>query len=264
MAGIDPTTRSPKSSTYDHGARMRRTLFSGGKVFDGTGAPAARADVVVEGDRIVAVGTGLDGDDAVDCAGRTILPGLIDSHVHLMIDGLDPLGWLHNPFSLQFCRAVHTMRATLAAGITTVRDAGGADLGVKEAQRLGLVAGPRVRISISLLSQTGGHGDPWEASGCHTPIFVPHPGRPTGIGVTPHGSNLDELPLLVECGMTPEQALHSATLQAARLLTVDGDLGTVEEGKLADLVLVDGDLSEVDTLAERIRTVYQAGAKVIG
>ena len=55
---------------------MRRTVFTGGNVFDGTGSVAARADVVVEGDRIVAVGTGLDGDESVDCTGRTILPGL--------------------------------------------------------------------------------------------------------------------------------------------------------------------------------------------
>lgn len=129
-----------------------RLVFSGGMVFDGTGAPPARADVAVEGGRIVAVGSGLDGDESVDCAGKTVLPGLIDCHVHLMIDGLDPLGWLHDPFSLQFYRAARAMEATLRVGITTVRDAGGADLGVQEAQRRGLVPGPR---RISAVYQNG-------------------------------------------------------------------------------------------------------------
>jgi imidazolonepropionase-like amidohydrolase len=84
----------------------------------------------------------------------------------------------------------------------------------------------------------------------------------TDTGVTPHGDNLDELPLMVECGMTPAQALHAATLSAARLLGVDGDLGSIEEGKIADLVLVDGDVSDVDGLASRISAVYQNGVPV--
>jgi imidazolonepropionase-like amidohydrolase len=64
---------------------MTRTLFRGGRVFDGTGAPLAEADVVVEAGRILEVGPGLDGDEAVDAGGRTLLPGLFDCHVHVMI-----------------------------------------------------------------------------------------------------------------------------------------------------------------------------------
>ena len=64
------------------------------------------------------------------------------------------------------------------AGITTVRDAGGADLGVKEAVADGLVPGPRMQIAVSMLSQTGGHGDGWYPSGCSVPLVQPHPGRP--------------------------------------------------------------------------------------
>ena len=55
---------------------MTRRVFSGGRVLDGTGAPAAPADVVVEDGRIVEVGPGLDGDEVVDCTGATVLPGL--------------------------------------------------------------------------------------------------------------------------------------------------------------------------------------------
>ena len=57
---------------------MTRRVFSGGRVLDGTGAPAAPADVVVEDGRIVEVGPGLDGDEVVDCTGATVLPGLFD------------------------------------------------------------------------------------------------------------------------------------------------------------------------------------------
>lgn len=64
-----------------------RTVFRGGEVFDGTGAPSAAADVLVEEGVIVDVGPGLEGDEEMDCSGRTIVPGFIDSHVHFMLDG---------------------------------------------------------------------------------------------------------------------------------------------------------------------------------
>ena len=54
---------------------MSRTLLTGGRVFDGTGAPPAEAEVLIEGGRIVEVGAGLDGDEAVDVGGRHLLPG---------------------------------------------------------------------------------------------------------------------------------------------------------------------------------------------
>jgi len=151
-----------------------RTLFHGGTVFDGTGAPPGPADVVVEGSRIVDIGIGLDGDEAVDCAGHAVLPGLFDCHVHLMLDGVDPMKWLHDPFSLPFYRSIHTMRATLATGITTVRDAGGADLGLKEAQRTGLVAGPRTQISPSSAGLPSGSRIATSACGNGLPTL---PGR---------------------------------------------------------------------------------------
>ena len=60
---------------------MTRTLFRGGRVFDGSGAGPADADVVIEDGRIVEVGPGLDGNDAVECAGKALLPGLFDCTV---------------------------------------------------------------------------------------------------------------------------------------------------------------------------------------
>src|SRR6185295_19421044 len=93
----------------------------------------------------------------------------------------DLWGAVQQPFSMQFYEAARNLQATLAIGITTVRDAGGADLGIKQAVANGLIAGPRLQISISMLSQTGGHGDDWYPSGAEVPLLGPHPGRPSGI-----------------------------------------------------------------------------------
>jgi hypothetical protein len=144
-------------------------------------APILSADVAIEGERIVAVGPGLDGDAAVDVAGRTLLPGLFDCHVHVAFSHVDIWRLVQQPFSYQFYVAEANLRATLAIGITSVRDAGGADLGMQRAVEDGLIAGPRMQISLSMLSQTGGHGDDWMPSGAHVDWFVPHPGRPATV-----------------------------------------------------------------------------------
>ena len=162
-----------------------RTVFTGGLLFDGTGAAPAPADVVVSEGRIVDVGTALDGDTQVDCTGRTLLPGMFDCHVHLTLNGIGLLGALQKPFSYQFYEAAVNLRRTLEAGITTVRDAAGADLGIKQAVEDGLLTGPRVQISIGLITQTGGHGDPWMPSGQCAGLAVPHPGRPPALADGP-------------------------------------------------------------------------------
>jgi len=160
------------------GAALTRTLFHGGMVFDGTMAPIAAADVVVEDDRIVEVGPGLDGDEGIDCTGRTLLPGLFDTHTHVIFSTLDWVEELVTPFSFRFYDAMRNLEATLATGITTVRDAGGADAGVKKAVDDGVIAGPRMRISLNMLSQTGGHADGWLRSGVD--LDVEWPGSPSG------------------------------------------------------------------------------------
>ena len=148
---------------------MGRTVLTGGTVFDGTGAAPAVADVVVEDGRIVDVGVGLDGDVGVDVSGRGVLPGLVDAHVHVTVSHFDLVRSLETPFSLQFYEAAANLATTLSLGITTVRDAGGADLGVKEAVARGLVRGPRLQVSLSMLSQTGGHADDWMVCGYRIP-----------------------------------------------------------------------------------------------
>ena len=158
-----------------------RTVFAGGRVFDGTGAAVADADVAVVDGQIAEVGVGLDGDEQIDVGGSTLLPGLIDTHVHVMFGHVDFWRLMQEPFSYRFYDAIRNLDATLRIGITTVRDAGGADLGVKKALEEGIIDGPRVQISITMLSQTGGHGDGWLPSGGMAEPFPAYPGVPSSI-----------------------------------------------------------------------------------
>ena len=399
---------------------MTSTVFSGGQIFDGTGAVPERGDIRVENGRIAEIGTGLSGDVEIDVSDKTIFPGFFDCHVHLTMTTIDTVERLSTPLSYRFYQAIHNMQVTLDAGITSVRDASGADLGVKQAVDNGLVAGPRMQISIAMLSQTGGHGDGHVL--CGAQLRMPYPGAPSGVvdgpdemrkrvrelvregasvikvatsggvlspisdptrghlrdvelevlveeataaglhvmahaqatdgikaairsgirsiehgiylddeaiqmmldrgtylvptllaprmvveaadggsrlsdrvlekvhmvieahtdsisraidagvkiamgtdsGVGPHGQNLRELGLMVDAGLTPTQALVATTKTAAELLGVEDDLGTIQEGKLADLVVVDGDPLDVSQLQANICGVYKSGELVAG
>jgi len=400
---------------------MTRTLFTGARILDGTGADPSEADLTVEDGRIVEIGRGLDGDERADLAGKAILPGLFDCHTHIAVSTIDLMRALQTPFSYQFFQAIHNLEATLRIGITTVRDAGGADLGIKQAVEDGLVRGPRMQISLGMIGQTGGHGDAWMPSGADLGGMYEHPGIPpmivdgsdemrrkvrelvrmgadvikvavsggvlsprdqpthahfrfeelqvlveeaaaagiwvmahaqaapgiknairagirsidhgiylddeaislmlergtwlvptliaprgvvdaadagaaipdasvakarevieihrasfakavaagvkvamgTDSGVTPHGNNLRELALMVEGGMSPMQAIEATTRSAAQLMGLDDELGTLEPGKRADLVVVGGDPLEVATLGDRIEAVYKDGERAV-
>ena len=401
---------------------MGRTVFHGGTVFDGSGSPPASADVVIEDGHIVEVGTGLDGDDGIDCAGKALLPGLFDCHVHLgfRYEDFDEYARMQEPFSLGFYRSVQNLRTTIGLGITTVRDASGADAGLRIAVDEGTLVGPRMQVSVSMLSMTGGHNDPWLPSGTLGVFGVEYPGMPSGVcdgvdGVTkkvremvragadvikiassggflspaddpmepnfsqeevdaivraaadlgtfvmshahgpegikravragirsidhgtylddegielmlerdtwlvptltagdtteaiandpkvqlavreklaalgrpeldafrraaeagvkvamgtdcpvaPHGTNLNELRHMAANGFTPAQALHATTLSAAELMGLDAELGTIEPGKRADLVVLDGDPLVFDDYESRIEQVWKDGARVV-
>lgn len=166
---------------------MAYKLIKNGTLIDGTGAdPVKDAAVLIEDDRIVAAGPKAavpvpEGQaEEIDAGGGFILPGFIDAHVHLMMEVERLEDRLTTPFSYNFYKAVQYMRRTLDAGITTVRDAGGADAGVKKAVEDGLVAGPRMQISITALTITGGHGDSWMRSGIDLNLGG-YPGSPDGI-----------------------------------------------------------------------------------
>ena len=399
---------------------MSRTLLRGGRVFDPHSLSFADADVVLEDGRFVDVGPGLDGDEAVDVSGRTLLPGMFDCHDHVVMEHFDYLRIFTEPFSLQFFYAAKVLKQTLDLGITTVRDAWGADAGVKAAVERGIVPGPRLRITISMVAQTGGHADSWSLCGAALPVLPPHPGRPSGVvdgpenlrrlvreliragadgikvaasggvlslntdphlpqlgedeltaivdeaatagrwvmahchaaagaknairagvrsidhgsylddeavammaergtwlvptllaaqgvidaaaggtalppgvldkaheatasakssfrlaveagvkvamgtdcPVSPHGTNLRELALMSEAGLAPAGALHAATLSAAQLLQLGDELGSIEPGKRADVVVLSGDPLDFTDYAERVEQVWKDGIRV--
>ena len=128
-------------------------------------------------------GAGTDdvGIPTLDGAGKTLTPGIIDCHVHMTTREAGSLDAMMEPFSLQFFQAVEHLSRTLRAGVTTVRDAGGSEAGVKAALERGIVEGPRLRAAISIMSQTGGHGDGRLPSGAESPMLSGHPGRPHGV-----------------------------------------------------------------------------------
>jgi imidazolonepropionase-like amidohydrolase len=86
----------------------------------------------------------------------------------------------------------------------------------------------------------------------------------TDSGVVPHGQNLRELGLMVDCGMSPVDALVATTRTAAELMGLEDELGTLEPGKRADLVLVEGDaLADVGALGAQVRQVWKDGVRAI-
>ncbi|HEV2545731.1 MAG TPA: amidohydrolase family protein [Stellaceae bacterium] len=97
--------------------------------------------------------------DTIDVGGRTVLPGLIDAHIHVYLSEVNLHLLRDVPITLMAGRAATLMRAMLDRGFTTVRDTGGADFGIREAVEAGHLAGPRLFIAGQAISQTGGHGD---------------------------------------------------------------------------------------------------------
>ena len=396
----------------------------GANLIDGSGGPVVSdAAILIDGDRLKAVGPRSavelpPGADVIDVSGLTLLPGLIDCHDHLASKGYDlSTRWgLAEPRSLQHLRTAKVLEQTLAAGYTCVRDAGWLDAGFKQAVEEGLYPGPRLVISVSIISPTGGLGDhvcpaghqrPWEDDpllpsgvangadgvrakvremvrvgadvikfattggassrrghgpkdaafgpdevkalveesralgrrtmchalggpglrlaieggagsiehGCylaeepdllkmmadmgtffvptfevyefHSSISAPHIVERTkslmriheesmhlalaaGVKVVAgtdaggfvHGDNARELELLVERGMSNMQALQAATGWAAECVGLDKDIGTLEPGKLADLLVLDGDpLVDIGVLRnrERLKLVMKGG-----
>jgi imidazolonepropionase-like amidohydrolase len=142
------------------------------RLIDGTGRdPIEGAVVVWEGDRLVAAGARssirIPSDaEVIEDQGTTILPGLMDLHVHLGLEaGVNFPRLLMTPKALTLLYAVPNSAATLQAGFTTVRDAGLTPAGVKLAVERGLFPGPRMAVAVSILGQTGGHADPFMPCG---------------------------------------------------------------------------------------------------
>jgi imidazolonepropionase-like amidohydrolase len=166
--------------------QMTYFLIHNGTLIDGTGKPPVNdAAILIRDDVIEYVGPEdplkLPGVKIrkVDADGGFLLPGFIDSHLHLMANGFHMEDTMYNPLSLFFYKGVENMRRTVNAGVTTVRDGGLADYGVKMAVEKGLITGPRMQISVTPLSITGGHFDFWLKSGFD--MKISYPGFPDSI-----------------------------------------------------------------------------------
>lgn len=396
------------------------TRYQHAVLVDGTGAPPVADAVLVVDDDGLIVHAGPEatapppssGATTVDLGGRTLLPGFFDCHAHLCMTPERGLiaGLAADP-TVDTFEIAERLRATLHAGVTTVRDLGGIPAGYRTALERGLIQGPRLQVAVRVISQTGGHADcslpggvdaaphlgeiadtPDEAriaarrmlragadvikvcatGGMGSPHDDPddegltyeelravvdeaarHRGKPVAVhaqgsagirnalragvtsiehgygmtdelcdlalaqdaflvptlstvfarldpavmpeyhyrkktrwsgiskenialaigrgvpialgtdaGVVPHARNLLELSYLVELGMNPLDAITSGTLNAARLLRLDDRLGSLEAGKTADFVVVDGDpLHDIALLGrpENILLVAQSG-----
>ncbi|MFQ5878962.1 MAG: amidohydrolase family protein, partial [Dehalococcoidia bacterium] len=156
----------------------------GGTVIDGTGRdPVADGVALIEGERITQVGrrghVSYPPDaEVIDVTGQTVLPGLIDCHDHLASLGYDMasrLGLTWHP-SYRVFLVAQVLRQTLEAGFTTVRDAGGLSAGMKLAVEDGLIPGPRLIVSLSIISPTGGIADRTTPSGLTPPEELGLPG----------------------------------------------------------------------------------------
>lgn len=406
---------------------MTLALINGLLIDGRNDEPRERMTVLIEDERITAVGPNEQirvprDATVIDAQGNSILPGLIDTHVHFMMEYPDILRGLLTPPSLSLFQTIPRMRATLEAGVTTIRDAGGSPAGLKMAVERGIVAGPRMQVAVSIISQTGGHGDGYYPCCADIGMFGLHlPDVPNGVvdgveavrkatreilragadwiklatsggvlstadaptssqltieeistvvyeahaqekrcmahaqgtqgiknailagvasiehgiyltdelielmlqrdvwlvptlvaplavidyatihpdivppmmatkalnvvedhkrsirkaieagvkiamgtdsGVGRHGENGHELQMMVEAGMTPMQSIRASTLHAAQLLHLDQQLGTLEEGKLADVVVVAGDvLNDISNIAnsDNVKLVLKGG-----
>lgn len=144
--------------------RPTRQVLRNARLFDSqAGVFKPGSTLVIEADRVVAATQEpLVVDDVartIDAGGRAVLPGLIDAHVHVVATSHDLAGLALQPASLVAAQSSQLMAAMLRRGFTTVRDAAGADHGLRSAVERGLFQGPRLFIAGQPISQTGGHAD---------------------------------------------------------------------------------------------------------
>lgn len=155
------------------------------KIFDGRSEELKQGPVLIEGNLIKAIGaaaTAPAGCETIDGGGRILMPGLLDSHVHLMLNDAPHVSIYEKPWGYVGAQAVAGAKAMLLRGFTTVRDVGGPVGGLKDAIDQGLVEGPRVLPSGAFISQTSGHGDLETSSFKLSPYFTGIPDKSTIFG----------------------------------------------------------------------------------
>jgi imidazolonepropionase-like amidohydrolase len=226
-------------------APVRPAVFVGGRLLDGRSPDAIPDGVLVtdENGRIVGAGpasaVAVPRDaERIDAAGLTILPGIIDCHVHLSLK-LEPVAdQVQRSASDLVVRALQSGRDFLESGVTTVRDAGYTPAGIKRAFASGAFPGPRTQISCTPLSQTGGHGDGWTPSGAilETAVGDLPPGIADGPDAVRRTTRLqiragaDWIKVMASGGV-----LSAADSPDASQFTIDEIRAIVEEAKAAGI-----------------------------
>ncbi len=245
-------------------------VITGARLIDGTGtAPVPDAVVVVEGDRIQAVGRvgqlavpDGPGVTVFDARGKTVMPGIIDAHDHVSSHGYglaDRLG-LTKPLSLIHLETAAILRDTLACGATTVRDGGGLDLGFKLAIDQGLIPGPRTRIALGFISPTGGIGDRTTASGAAIP---PPPGLPSGVADGPEAVRA-RVREMVRAGADVIKTATTGGVSSARRGPLDAEYSRAEMEAMVDEARILGKKVMCHALGgPGLRTAVEAGVHSI-
>src|SRR4051794_40952403 len=170
-----PTTSGTTGTMGTHATSEARTVvIRAGSLIDGAGAqPKRNQAIVIRGNRIVSVGDATSSQappdgQVIDLGSATVLPGLIDTHTHIFLQGEDPaeggydVQLLKRPISFRAARATVAARRALEQGFTTLRDletegAGYGDVGIKEAIEGGYIPGPRLFVVTRAISTTGGY-----------------------------------------------------------------------------------------------------------
>ena len=220
-------------------------VFVGARLLDGRSQDAIPDGVLVTDDkgRIVAAGpasavTAPRDARRIDASGLTILPGIIDCHVHLSLR-LEPVAEQAQRSATDLVvRALGAGRDFLEAGVTTIRDAGYTPAGIKRAFASGAFPGPRTQVSCTPLSQTGGHGDGWTPSGTTLETVVSDlpPGIADGVDAVRRAARLqiragaDWIKVMATGGV-----LSAADSPDASQFTVDEIRAIVEEAKAAGI-----------------------------
>jgi imidazolonepropionase-like amidohydrolase len=174
VVGMTVCTAFAPSWAAEPAIAARSIVISAAAMIDGSGArPRTNVAVVVRGNRIVAIrdqgAADLPTDaERLDLGAVTLMPGLIDCHTHVFLQGEVPseggydVQLLKHPLSFRVARAIVAARRALEQGFTTIRDvetegAGYGDVGIKEAIEAGIISGPRMFVSTVSISTTGGY-----------------------------------------------------------------------------------------------------------